>query len=222
MPSGRGRFNPRAQLQTRGIPSLGIPPSRCPRSLGGALRRQGLESPAKRPRSPAGAFSQPTFARRVPSHSGTAASSYGPWQDVCRPRRSRRHADQVDGDRQRIEVLFAETERTVAIDIDRDADSSDVLDAVTTALEIDDPVAAERALTDALEDGPRRKRGSPSSTARADPLHRPVTPSVRVRSRALHCGNAPRSSPTSAEGDLIVGATRAQQDAHPRRRAGVC
>jgi hypothetical protein len=59
----------------------------------------------------------------------------------------------VDGDRQQIEVLFAETERTVAIDIDRDADSSDVLDAVTTALEIDDPVAAERVLTDALEDG---------------------------------------------------------------------
>ena len=55
-------------------------------------------------------------------------------------------------DRQRIEVLFAETDRTVRIDLEADADPA-VVDALAAALEADDPVDAERGLTEYLERG---------------------------------------------------------------------
>jgi hypothetical protein len=59
----------------------------------------------------------------------------------------------MPGDAQHIEVLFAETDRTVAIDLDPAADSSFVIDALAMALEVDNPVDAERQLGEALNLG---------------------------------------------------------------------
>jgi hypothetical protein len=60
----------------------------------------------------------------------------------------------VDGG-QRIEVLFTQTDRTVQIDLEGDAESSDVVDLLVAALNVDDPAEAERWLTDSVE-GRRR------------------------------------------------------------------
>jgi hypothetical protein len=58
-----------------------------------------------------------------------------------------------DAEQQRIEVLFALTDRTVAIDVTDDADTIHVVDALTTALETDDPIEAERQLNESLHPG---------------------------------------------------------------------
>jgi hypothetical protein len=64
-----------------------------------------------------------------------------------------------DSEAQRIEVLFALTDRTVAIDVADDADPTQVVDTLTSALEADDPVEAERQLNESFHSGGGVSRG---------------------------------------------------------------